>query len=93
MEEIDLYEAIARMRAMSKAGREFRFKFRKYNRATRAGGESVTINAAVLRPAARDEDVANASYKLFFVDRESGRDLNCWQMLVTEFEGRPVRLK
>lgn len=93
MEEIDLYEAIARMRAMSGMGRTFRFKFRTYNRKTRSGGDTVSVNAALLRPRARDETVAHSSLKIFFRDTESGCDLNCWQMLIMEFEGRRVRLK
>ena len=93
MEEIELYEAVARMRDLTKAGRQFRFRFRKYNRATRSGGDLVTVNAALLRPKAKDEDIANSNLKIFFHDFESGRDLVCWQMLLVEFEGKRVRLK
>lgn len=85
---IDLYDAIAEMKQISLAGGTFSMKFRKWNRATRRGGDMVTVNAARVRPKAADEKIDNASYKLFFTDTETGLARNCWQMLIMEFNGR-----
>lgn len=85
--KIDLYDAIDRMKRISRAGGTFSFSFRKWNRSTRSGGEMVRVNAARLRPKASDEAVAHSSYKLFFVDVETGLARNCWQPLIVEFNG------
>lgn len=87
-EKIDLYQAIEEMKRISLAGGTFSMKFRKYNRQTQNGGDMVTVNAARVRPKAADEDVSNASYKLFFTDTETGLARNCWQPLIMEFNGR-----
>ena len=85
--KIDLYEAISRMKEISARGDTFAFKFRKWNRQTGRGGDLVTVNAAKVRPKANDEDVANSSHKLYFVDVETGRARVCWQPLIVEFNG------
>lgn len=88
LQKIDLYEAIEQMKRISVAGGTFSMKFRKWNSQTLSGGDLVTVNAARLRPKAADENIANASYKLFFTDTETGLARNCWQMLIMEFNGR-----
>lgn len=87
METIDLYAAVERMKRISDTGGTFSMKFRKYNRKTRLGGDLVTVKAARLRAKASDEEIQNSSYKLFFTDTETGRAANCWQILITEFNG------
>ena len=52
-----------------------------------SGGDTVRLNHARLRPKASDEEIENASYKLFLVDTDTGRAINCWQILVTSFNG------
>lgn len=89
---IDLYEAIDRMKRISLAGGTFSMKFRKWNRLTRNGGDLVKVNAARVRPKAGDEKIAHSSYKLSFTDTETGLARNCWQVLITEFNGRPTVL-
>lgn len=89
---IDLYEALEKMKNISAAGGSFAFKFRKWNRQTRKGGDIVCISRARVRPKASDEKIDSASYKLFFTDIDTGRALNCWQPLITEFNGRPTIL-
>ena len=86
-ERIDLFDAIGRMREISREGGTFSIKFRKWNRDTRNGGQLVNIKAARIRPKASDEKIANASHKLFFTDTETGRPMNCWQPLIMEFNG------
>lgn len=86
-ERIDLYRALDEMKNITAEGGTFGLKFRKYNRDTQTGGELVYIPHARIRPKATDEAVANSSYKLFFTDTDTGRALNCWQILIVEFNG------
>lgn len=90
--KIDLYDAIEQMKRISLAGGTFSLKFRKWNRQARNGGDMVTVRAARVRPKAADENISNASYKLFFTDTETGLARNCWQPLIMEFNGRPTVL-
>lgn len=85
---IDVYEAIEQMKRISLAGGTFSFKFRKWNRATRSGGDVVTVKAARIRPKASDEKIEYSSYKLYFTDTETGLARVCWQPLIIEFNGR-----
>lgn len=85
---IDLFAAIEEMKRISLTGGTFSFKFRKWNRSSRSGGDVVTVNAARVRPKASDEKIEHSSYKLYFVDTDSGLPRVCWQPLVTEFNGR-----
>lgn len=87
MEKINLYRAFDCMKEISARGGTFAIRFRKWNRATRSGGDMVSLHAARLRPKASDEKIENASFKLFLTDTETGRALNCWQPLVMEFNG------
>jgi len=84
---IDLYQAVAEMKAISVAGGTFSMKFRKWNRQTNDGGDLAYIKAARVRPKPSDRTVSNASYKVFFLDVETGRELNCWECLIVEFNG------
>lgn len=89
---LDLYKAIDEMRRISAAGGTFRIKFRKWNAATCSGGDLCQIANARLRPRASDDVVSNSSYKLFLTDTDTGKPLNCWQPLITEFNGMKTRL-
>lgn len=75
------------MKEISARGATFSFKFRKYDRSRRKGGDLVTVSAAKLRPKASDEAVENSSYKLYYVDTETGEARVCWQPLIVEFNG------
>lgn len=87
METIDLYAAIEQMKQISNTGGTFSMKFRKHNRKTSAGGDLVTVKEARLRKKTSDEEIQNSSYKLFYVDTETGQAANCWQILIVEFNG------
>lgn len=87
MGSIDLYAAVERMKQISLENGTFQIKFRKYNRQRQSGGDLVTVKAARVRKKTSDEEIRDSSYKLFFVDAETGRALNCWQILITEFNG------
>lgn len=84
---INIFRAIEEMRQISKAGGTFSLKFRKWDRQRHHGGDLCSVMAARVRPAAHDEQVADADAKLFFVDTETGRARVCWQPLIMEFNG------
>lgn len=92
MGQINLYTAVKEMKAVSKAEGTFSIKFRKYNRQKQSGGDLVFLKAARLRSKASDEKIENVSHKLFLVDTETGNALNCWQILVVEFNGQKTVL-
>ena len=71
---------------------KFNNKIPKYHRSKTVGGEFVVLKAARLRSKASDEKIENASHKLFLVDTETGNALNCWQILVVEFNGQKTAL-
>lgn len=75
------------MKQISSRGETFSLSFRKYDRQRHGGGDTVRIKRARLRAKASDEEIENASYKLFLVDTDTGRAINCWQILVTRFNG------
>lgn len=76
------------MKRLSRIGETFAMKFRKRNRQTGAGGDLVSVKSARLRKKTSDDEISHSSYKLFFVDTETGRASNCWQILITEFNGK-----
>lgn len=82
-----MWKAIEEMRRISASGATFSMKFRKWDRQRSRGGELVTINAARVRPSASDDNIENASHKLFFTDTETCQARVCWQMLIMEFNG------
>ena len=84
---INLYTAIERMKQISVDGDTFSISFRKYDRQRRTGGDSVRLKHARLRKNTSDAEIENSSYKLFLTDTETGKALNCWQILITEFNG------
>lgn len=86
-ERINIYTAIAQMKQISNAGDTFSISFRKYDRQRRTGGDLVRLKRVRLRAKASDAEIENSSYKLFLTDTETGRALNCWQILVTKFNG------
>lgn len=92
MDKISLFEAIEEMKQISAAGGTFAFAFRKWNSDTCNGGDVARFAAARLRPKASDEEVRYSSFKLFFTDTETGRQLNCWQPLIIEFNNKQTIL-
>ena len=67
IQRINVYTAIERMKRLSQEGETFSLSFRKYDRQRHSGGDTVRLNHARLRPKASDEEIENASYKLFLV--------------------------
>lgn len=92
MDKINLYTAIEKMKEISADGGTFSIAFRKYDRQRRKGGDLVRLTAVRLRKKTSDDKIDHASYKLFLVDTETGRALNCWQILVVRFNGIKTHL-
>lgn len=92
MDSINVYTAIERMREISAAGGTFGLKFRKWNRATRDGGDLACIERAQLRPKASDEKSRHSGHKLFFHDMDAQRNMVCWVPLIVEFDGVKVKV-
>lgn len=67
IQRINVYTAIEQMKRLSQEGETFSLSFRKYDRQRHSGGDTVRLNHARLRPKASDEEIENASYKLFLV--------------------------
>lgn len=84
---INLYTAIERMKQISADGDTFSVTFRKYDLQRRTGGDAVRLKYARLRKKTSDAEIENSSHKLFLTDTETGKALNCWQILITEFNG------
>jgi len=92
VETIDLYEAIRQMRKLTQQGQSFSFSHATYNRDRQSSDGIRIVRKAILRPAAKGDDVANADYKLFYLDQEINQNRVCWQSLLMYFEGKKVIL-
>ena len=88
--QVNIYEAVERMREISKGGGTFSLKFRKWNRQRKNGGDLAVIKNARLRKMASDEKIEHSSHKVFLTDTDTGRSLVCWMCLIVEFNGRRV---
>ena len=84
---IQVYDAIKQMEQISASGGYFSFSFYKYSRETHSGGDLARISRAKLRKKTPDNIISHSSYKLFFMDMDNGKPLNCWQLLIVEFNG------
>lgn len=92
VETIDLYEAIRQMRKLTQQGQSFSFTHATYNRDRQSSDGIRIVQKAILRPAAKGDDVANADYKLFYLDQEINQNRVCWQPLLMYFEDKRVIL-
>ncbi len=86
-ETITVYEATARMRKLSSQGESFSLTHSTYNRDEQSGHGLRHCHNAILRPAAREDDITGADFKLFYFDQDNRSNRNCWQMLIMYFNG------
>lgn len=95
METIDLYAAIAEMRKLSANGDCFSFAFMSYNRDSQKSDGMVYVKRALLRPAARADDIVNADFKLFYIDLDhpDNQNRNCWQPVLMYFNQTKIELR
>lgn len=87
-----VYEAIKEMRKLSATGKPFSFSHATYDRERQISNGIREVPHAILRPAAKEDDVINADDKLFYIDQDIKKNRNCWQPLITRFNGNDVRL-
>lgn len=96
METMNLYKAVAEMKATAGTEGEFRIKYRKYNRDTGQGGDLVIVQRARCRPAPTSERVEHADHKLHFIDLDQSKpelmNRTCWQVLIVEYNGKALTL-
>jgi len=85
---IDLWEAICEMRRLSQLGQPFSFVHSTYDRERDQSHGIRVVKRAMLRPAAKGEDIQDADHKLFYTDEELQQPRNCWQILILQFNGR-----
>jgi hypothetical protein len=95
METIDLYAAILEMRKLSANNECFSFAFMSYNRDRQSTDGMVYVKRAILRPAAKGDDIANANYKLFYTDLDApdNQNRNCWQPALMYFNQTKIVLR
>lgn len=89
---MDVYAAIKEMREISEKGGTFSLKHRKWDRQRGKGGDLAHVSEARLRPAAKEEQIENSDFKLFYTDTQTGMAKVCWQMLLVEFNGHKLSL-
>lgn len=83
-----VWEAIRKMRELSGKGVPFSFGFMSYDRDRRESQGMVVVRHASLRPQSRKDEVRDADHKLNYTDLDTGDARNCWQVLITEFNGQ-----
>lgn len=96
MNQIDLFSAIAEMRRLTAQGIAFSFEHHTWDMARRKSTGLRRVDKALLRPAAKADDLAHADHKLFyedFADNATQKNRVCWQILITKFNGQTVTVK
>ncbi|MFZ4463078.1 MAG: hypothetical protein ACOYN5_04485 [Bacteroidales bacterium] len=85
------------MRKLTAQGIPFSFEHFTWDRDRKQSSGRRIVSRALLRPAARGDQLADADYKLFYEDlnvsNPSERNRNCWQILIVSFNGQPVTPK
>lgn len=89
---ITLYEAIKEMRKLTAKGKPFSFSHVTYDRLRQNTHGIREVQNAILRPAAKEDDVENADNKLFYIDKDIHQSRVAWQPLIVSFNGIPVKL-
>ena len=89
---MDLYKAIAQMRKLTSEGKTFSFSFMSFNSDTNESEGIKEISNAKLRTAAKNDDVKNSDYKLFYYDCDAKLPRVCWQPLLMSFNGVQLNL-
>lgn len=97
MDSINLWRAIAEMRKLTAQGIPFSFEHATWDRHRQKASGVRRVHKALLRPAAKGDNLADADHKLFYEDLNVGDPKearrNCWQILILTFNGIPVTPK
>ena len=86
-ETITVYDAIAQMRRISARGESFSFSHATYNRDEQYSHGVKHCQNAILRPAAKSDDVRDADMKLFYFDQDNRENRVAWQPGIMYFNG------
>lgn len=94
MTPISIYDAIAQMRKLTAQGKPFYFEHFTWDRDRQKAEGKRVVKKALLRPAAKQDNLRDADHKLFYedlmiTDPKLARR-NCWQILITNFNGIEV---
>lgn len=89
---ISLFEAITQMRLLTKKGQSFSFAHSTLNTETKKSECIRVVRKAKLRAAARQDDLKNADYKLFYYDMQINEPRVCWQCLLMYFNNKRIIL-
>lgn len=88
-----VYEAIDRMRELSRRHIPFSFSFMSYSIARRKSEGIVTVRRARLNKQSRKERNRYADYMLNYTDLSTGETASCWQPLLLTFNEQELELK
>ena len=91
-DEITLYNAIREMKRFTALRKPFSFAHASYDRERNAFNGIRQVQGALLRPAGHSDKIAHADHKLFYQETITGKNRNCWQVLIIEFNGMNVCL-
>ena len=88
---MSIWNAIAQMRKLTAQGIPFSFEHATWDNHRQKSDGVRRVDRALLRPAAKADDLAHADHKLFYEDLNvSDPKLarrNCWQILIISFNG------
>lgn len=90
---MDVYEAIDRMRELSRLRIPFSFSFMSYSIARRKSEGIVTVRRARLCKQNRKERNRYSGYMLNYIDLDTGKQASCWQPLLLTFNDNELQLK
>jgi hypothetical protein len=91
--EISLYDAIRQMRILSAEERPFSFAHFTWDDDRQKADGLRVVNRALIRPAAKEDQVRHAQFKLFYTDMDLNQPRNCWQPLLAYFNGQRVKIE
>jgi hypothetical protein len=87
---IDIWEAIRRMREMSKVGQPFSIRFMGCNYTKGQGTGIHQIDRCLLRASTPTRKNQYANYMLNLVDQQTGKARQCWQPLLMYFNNLKI---
>lgn len=90
--DMNVYEAIEKMRKLSAAGESFSFTFMSYNSSAGKSDGIVEVRHGMLRTRQSADYNKNAEYMESYIDLDTGEYRQFWQPLLMTFEGEKTIL-
>lgn len=87
-----VYDAINKMRELTKNGESFSFSFMSYSIEKRRSEGIIHVPHARLAKQSRKSQNQYADYMINFIDLDLMKDRHCWQPLIIEFNDQPLTL-